>query len=343
MNTQEALQKIREEKLSPIYLVLGTESYLQEQIRKAILEKFSVTDEEDLNYASFDMEESSVNQVLDEAESMPFFGDQRLVFVENPYFLTGEKKASLPEQNIDGLLDYIKNPLDTTVLVFFAPYEKLDERKKISKALKKQVVIDVNPLKEGEVRRFVQQLFENEGITISRNDFDLFLRLTDMDLTKIMTEFQKIKIYAGEQKNITGNVLNELIPKTLEHNIFDMTNYVLKGNTEEALRLYDDLLLQGEETIKINAILIGQLRLYLQTKVLMGIGYQQANIASTLSIHPYRVKLAMQQVRNFSTTQLATLFDELVENDYLVKSGKADKELLFQFFVLKITNQLRQK
>ena len=45
---------------------------------------------------------------------------------------------------------------------------------------------------------------------------------------------------------------------------------------------YDDLLLQGEETIKINAILIGQVRLLLQASILMKVGYQQANIAETL-------------------------------------------------------------
>lgn len=41
-----------------------------------------------------------------------------------------------------------------------------------------------------------------------------------------------------------------------------MTQYILKGKTEQALRLYEDLVMQGEETIKINAILLSQLRLF---------------------------------------------------------------------------------
>ncbi|MCC9082290.1 hypothetical protein LOS20_11410 [Enterococcus faecium] len=44
--------------------------------------------------------------------------------------------------------------------------------------------------------------------------------------------------------------------------------------------------------------MLSQLRLFLQTKFLVKIGYQQANIAETLKIHPYRVKLAMQEVKN---------------------------------------------
>ncbi|MGC3625447.1 DNA polymerase III subunit delta, partial [Enterococcus faecium] len=76
-------------------------------------------------------------------------------------------------------------------------------------------------------------------------------------------------------------VVEELVPKPLEHNIFDLTEFILKGKTEQALRLYEDFVMQGEETIKINAILLSQLRLFLLTKFLVKIGYQQANIAET--------------------------------------------------------------
>ena len=105
--------------------------------------------------------------------------------------------------------------------------------------------------------------------------------------------------------------------------------------------LYEDLLLQGEETIKLNAILLNQIRLFLQTKILAKMGYQQANIADTLKVHPYRVKLALQQVRRFELSRLERLYDELVENDYRMKTGQMDKELLFQLFILKLTAQAK--
>ncbi len=72
--------------------------------------------------------------------------------------------------------------------------------------------------------------------------------------------------------------------------------------------------LQGEETIKLNAILLNQIRLFsTNKKILAKMGYQQANIADTLKVHPYRVKLALQQVRRFELSRLERLYDELVE------------------------------
>ena len=333
LSIQAELQKIRKEKLASCYLILGTEKFLQDQVRTEIVKKIQLEGEDDLNFLSFDMENASLDEVVAEAETLPFFGDQRLVFVENPYFLTGEKVNNGIEQNTDLLTAYLKEPLESTVLVFFAPYEKLDERKKVTKQLKKTaIIINVQQLNEKEVRQYLMNTLENSSIKMERSAIDLFLRLTDLDLSKMMRELQKLVLYGQNQQQITVREVEELVPKTLEHNIFDMTQYILKGKTEQALRLYEDLVMQGEETIKINAILLSQLRLFLQKKFLVKIGYQQANIAETLKIHPYRVKLAMQEVKKFDEHLLVQLFDQLVEMDYQIKTGQIEKELSFQLF-----------
>ena len=238
----------------------------------------------------------------------------------------------------------MKEPLESTVLVFFAPYEKLDETEKVTKQLKKTAtIINVQQLNEKEVRQYLMNTLENSSIKMERNAIDLFLRLTDLDLSKMMRELQKLILYGQNQQQITVREVEQLVPKTLEHNIFDMTQYILKGKTEQALRLYEDLVMQGEETIKINAILLSQLRLFLQAKFLVKIGYQQANIAETLKIHPYRVKLAMQEVRKFDEQLLVQLFDQLVEMDYQIKTGQIEKELSFQLFVLRTGQLLRNR
>lgn len=334
MNVQNALQIIYDQKFQAIYLVVGTEEYLQKQIHQAFLESLHLG-VDDLNFAAFDLEENTVDEVLDEAESMPFFGDYRLIFVESPFILTAEKKTNAPEHDVERLVSYLKNPVDTTILVFFADYEKLDERKKVTKQLKKQAeTIDVEPMSEAQLRRFLQQTLDNDGIDMDREAFELFIRLTDANLTKAMRELQKLQLFASKTKRIRKNDVENLVPKTLEDNVFDLTNYVLQGKTAEALQLYEDLHVQGEETIKINAILISQIRIYLQTAILLKMGYQQGNITRTLNVHPYRVKLAIQQVRKIDSKILTRLYDELIENDYKIKTGQMDKEYLFQLFLL---------
>lgn len=341
MDAQSALTAIKTQPLASIYLVLGKEQYLQDKIRQAFMERLQLT-KDDLDLVVFDMEQDYLNLVVAEADTLPLFSseDKRLIIVENPFFLTAEKKTAAPEHDFADFLTYLQHPADTAVIVFVAPYEKLDERKKITKAIKKAAtVIEAQPLSEKDATVYLKRSVENSGLVMDRKTLDLFVQLTDLDLAKGMRELEKLVLYAGADKIITPEILLALIPKTLDHNLFDLTNYLLTGQTEAALRLYQDLLLQGEETIKLNAILLSQLRLLLQTQILMKQGNQQSNIASILGVHPYRVKLAMQQARRFSLSTLMKVYDQLIENDYLVKTGKMDKELLFELTILEAANQ----
>lgn len=340
MSLQTVLKEIREKKIAPIYLVLGTEIYLSELFKTELLSQLFDPGDDEFNVTSYDMEETPLSTALAEAETLPFFGDHRLVFVENPYFLTSEKKSTSIEHDMKELISYLEQPSDSTIIVFHANVEKLDERKKVTKLLKKNaVVVDVSPMDEKALRTYVQQSIQSEGYEIEPKAFDQLLHLSDFQLTKVMGELQKLYLFSSDDKRITLATVEALVPKSLEHNVFDLSSEILSGNSGKALQTYEDLLLQGEETIKLSAILLSQIRLLLQIKILAQLGYQQANIADALKIHPYRIKLGMQQSKRFELARLEKIFDELVENDFLIKTGRMDKELLFELFILKISGQ----
>ena len=94
--------------------------------------------------------------------------------------------------------------------------------------MKKAIIINVQQLNE-KVRQYLMNTLENSSIKMERSAIDLFLRLTDLDLSKMMRELQKLVLYGQNQQQITVREVEELVPKTLEHNIFDMTQYILKG------------------------------------------------------------------------------------------------------------------
>lgn len=65
-------------------------------------------------------------------------------------------------------------------------------------------------------------------------------------------------------------------------------------------------------------------------------GYTEKDIASTLSIHPYRVKLAIQNSRNYSNELLIEYIDKLATLDYEIKSGEKDADTGLELFLLGI-------
>ena len=314
MNYTAEMAKITKGQFSPVYLFLGTESYLADSAKQTLIQATLAEDERDLNFGIYDMEEVPVGVALDDAESVPFFGDKRLVIMDRPNFFTAEKS----KQKIDHDLVWLENYL-----------------KKITKLLKKTAtVIEVNTLSEKEVRHFLKDTIANEGYTMTPEAFELFIQLTDAKLSTAMSELPKLLLFSSDTKQITKSAVNDLVAKSLEQNIFALVEYVLKRQTANALSLYQDLLLQKEDPIKINAILMTQFRLLLQVKFLEKKGYQQGDSAGMLKVHPYRVKLAIQQARKFSEKVLVSAFEGLVDAEYRLKTGQGDKEMQFELFVL---------
>lgn len=233
MNYTAEMAKITKGQFSPVYLFLGTESYLADSAKQTLIQATLAEDERDLNFGIYDMEEVPVGVALDDAESVPFFGDKRLVIMDRPNFFTAEKSKQKIDHDLVWLENYLKNPPDFTILAFFAPYEKLDERKKITKLLKKTAtVIEVNTLSEKEVRHFLKDTIANEGYTMTPEAFELFIQLTDAKLSTAMSELPKLLLFSSDTKQITKSAVNDLVAKSLEQNIFALVEYVLKDKRQ---------------------------------------------------------------------------------------------------------------
>lgn len=343
-NIQKELANIRKGDFAPIYLVLGTERYFVEQIRENLLEHALDEESFDLNFANFDMKENTIDDALFEAASLPFFGERKLVFLENPYFLTGERVKKAPEHDLKALEEYLENPAEFSILVFFAPYEKLDRRKKISKLIEKNArVIDVSSPWPNEANSYIKEVVKEQGYRFTEGAFQLFTERTDGKITSMMHELDKLFLFHLDSKQITKDSIRQLVPKSLEQNVFELNTLVLNNQVNASVEAYHDLLVQKEEPIKIVALLIAQFRLLLQVKILQKQGYPQGDIAKVLKVHPYRVKLALQNIRRYDQKLLSEALNYLIDADFKMKTGQIDQELQVELFIMRFAQQSKLK
>jgi len=332
------IEKIKKEQLKPLYAITGTERMLIEEVTASLTETVRSKQEDDMNIMHFDLNETSIDDVVYEAESFPFFGGQKLIFVHSSYIFPGKKVSSAVKHTPSLLEDYLKDPSDFSILVFIAPYDKLDKRKKITKALLKSAeVIDVTPASEKDTADYLKNYAQSRGYSMSREAFERLLQLTDRNLSKAKGELDKLMVYHVEDKEITMATIDKLVSKSLEQNIFELNERVLKKNVKQSIELYQDLLHQKEDPIKILALMISQFRLLLQVKILRTKGYQQADIAGILKVHPYRVKLALQTEKAFKQEILSRAHRHLITADYEIKSGKVNPEMEIELFIWKFS------
>ncbi|WP_125767757.1 DNA polymerase III subunit delta [Companilactobacillus furfuricola] len=335
MKINELKKQLNAGKIDNVYYVTGQETAFIQSVQK-LFKALLTPEEAEMNFASFDLTNVSLEDMIGEAISAPFFGERRLVFAEDPYFLTGEKIKHSVEQNVDLLVEYLKDPAPSTILVIFATYEKLDQRKKITKQLKKTATeIDAGKLDSHLLAKALSKQLNDEGFNIDQGAMELLVNKTKGSYSLALNQLDKLKLYAMKTKMIDSQAVNELVPQSLDDNVFDLMNQILNRNIYQAEELYHQFSLQKIDPILLTAIFTSQLRSLIQTKILSKKGLSEATIAKQLKIHPYRVKMSLKQSRNLKLSSLSKMFQEIVDLDFQVKSGQGDKELLFDLFIAK--------
>lgn len=333
-------KQIKKKDFSPIYVLYGTESFLINETKQLLAKHVLADDESEFNLSTYDLEETPLEVALEDAETFPFMGEKRLIFMNNPSFLTSEKAKDKVEHNIKKLEAYIQAPSPFSIIVLAGNYEKLDERKKITKELKRKAVIgDAKKLSEQELKTWVQERVAASGKQMEQDALERMIMLAGPNLFMLSTEVDKLVLYAEDMKKITTEMVEMLVSRSLEQNVFMLTEKIVHRKIAEALRIYYDLLKQNEEPIKILAIISGQFRLIYQVKELAGRGYGQQQIAGHIKVHPFRVKLAAGYAKDFTETELAEIMKMLADADYQSKTGGMNKELLIEMFLLRLNNQ----
>ncbi|MBA9085143.1 DNA polymerase-3 subunit delta [Fontibacillus solani] len=337
MDIKSAIKDIKAGKVSPLYLCYGTEKYQIQEFVKLLQDQLVDRDQRDFAVATYDLTETPVEVVVEEAETLPFLVPRKLIIVRDSSLFMAGKEGGKLEHKIDALASYLNNPADHSVLLFLVNGEKLDERKKIVKAMKAAgTVLSFMPLGQNELVEWVIRGVEKRGCRMDREAAETLIAANGVQMTSLAVEVDKLCLYAGEGGLIDSAVVEQLVARSTEQNVFVMVEHIAGLKLDKALSIFYELLKQREEPIKIAALIARQFRIMLQVKDLARQSYSQQQIASQLGLHPYAVKVAGEQARKFEAAQLKAILNDLAQLDYKMKTGGIDKVLGLELFLLKL-------
>ena len=304
-----------------IYLIYGNKDYrINEEIKKITknIDKINIT--------KYDLNTDDIKDIINDAETYSLFQEKKAIIIENANMFTGSTS-----KDADNIEKYIENENPQTTLILTVRGEKIDSRKKITKLLqKKGKIIELN--EDINIDNLIKKEFKD--YKIDNKTLMLFKNRVGTNPLIIENEINKIKLYK-DNNEITEEDILKVTSKTVEIDIFKLIDDIVKRNKEEGIEIYHEMLKINEEPLKIVIMLANQFRIMYQSKELMLKGYTEKDIASLLKIHPYRVKLALQNSRNYSSKTLLKYLNELADIDIGIKTGKINKDLALELFILK--------
>lgn len=320
-----------------IMAIYGEVPELVEKKSNEIVESYLNEKKDDFNYVKYNLYDTSFNQIIEEALTMPFISEKKAIVVKNAFIFTGEKVSKDIQPNNEQVNEFLEKYDGENFIIFEVYQNKLDERKKITKTLKKtSKLAKVEQMSEQEIKNWIKNKLHENFKDIKQDALDLFIELTGINFNIVSQELEKIILFLGERTTINKKDVEEIINRSLEQNVFLLTEYIQKGKKYKAIQLIKDLIVMKEEPIKLLALITSNYRLYYQCKILSRKGYSGQQIAKTINVHPYRVKLALNQVKHYQLTHLLNIIDQCAETDYKLKSSYLDKQLILELFILSL-------
>ena len=340
----EESQKLTLSNLPSLSLFTGTDQGQFEVMKSQVLKQIGY-DSADLNFAYFDMKEVAYKDVELELVSLPFFADEKIVILDHFVDITTAKKRFLTDDELKSFEEYFDNPSPTTKLLIFAE-GKLDSKRRLVKLLKRDAkVFDAVEAKEQELRQYFQKWSQEQGLQFANNSFENLLIKSGFQFSEIHKNLLFLQSYKEDSVIEEEDIVNA-IPKTLQDNIFDLTQFILTKKMDQARDLVRDLTLQGEDEIKLIAVMLGQFRTFTQVKILAESGQTESQIASSLGSflgrnpNPYQIKFALRDSRGLSLSFLKQAISYLIETDYQIKTGLYEKGFLFEKALIQIASQV---
>ncbi|MBQ8804825.1 MAG: DNA polymerase III subunit delta [Tyzzerella sp.] len=307
-----------------VYLLYGEEAYLKKQYKEK-LRNAMLSPDDNMNYAYYEGKGINVKEVIDLAETLPFFAERRLIIMED----TGFFKNASPE-----LSDYIKELPETTAMIFVE--SEIDKRGKLYKAVQsKGRAVELGRQDEATLLRWIAGSVKRENKQISENTIRHFLAKVGTDMENIQKELEKLFCYAMEKDVISVEDVEVICTTQITNQIFDMVNAVAEKQQRKALDYYYDLIALKEPPMRILFLLARQFKLLLEVKEMDRLGLARKEIGEKAGLNPFVVGKYQAQAKAFSVSELRTIIEDSVDTEECVKTGRLTDMLGVELFIMK--------
>lgn len=307
-----------------IYLLYGEEAYLKKQYKERFV-KAMIPEGDTMNYAYYEGKNTNPKEIIDLAETMPFFAEKRLIVLEN----TGFFKNAEP-----GLADYVKEMPETTHLIFVE--EEIDKRGRLFKAVKScGHIVEMKRQDETTLIRWILGIVKREGKLMTESAVRCFIAKVGDDMEKIQRELEKLFCFCMERSEITVADIEEICSTQITNQIFDMVDAVAGKQQKKALDYYYNLLALKEPPMRILYLLTRQFKLLLEVKELERLGYGQKDIGAKAGLMPFLVGKYRAQARAFKARELRGIVEAGVQTEENVKTGRMGDVLSVELFLVK--------
>ena len=288
-------EHLKKKTFKNVYLLYGDEAYLRNQYRDR-LKQAMISDGDTMNLSCFEGKGIDEKELTALADTVPFFSDYRLIFVES----------------------------------------EVDKRNKLFKAVSAAgYAANLTMPGDKQLILWLAGMVKKENKLIQEQTLQYFLQIVEHDMNGMRQEMEKLICYVGQRQVIEKADVDAVCCVFVENKIFDMIRAVAEKNQRQAMQLYDDLVTLKEPPMRILYLIIKQFNTLYEIRDLAVQGYPASAIAEKTAVRDFIVKRNISLGRHFELSALRQAVEDGTELEEAVKTGRITDRLAVEMMIQK--------
>jgi len=289
----------------------------------------------DLNISVYGEDSPDINKIYNDAVSIPFLSEKKMIVLEKLWSKWGKDDKKK-------IVDILPKIPETTVLLFFEDKNLVEKKAKskdlaeLIKNIPSQNVFDFNKMNEREISQFINKKVKEDGYNIDYQAINTLSTLVGNNSRQIDQEIKKLMAYRFNDKNIRNEDVLKIVKANVNVNIFNLTDALAKKDIKNSQRIINGLIDSGENIISILSMIGTQFHNLILIKLGEEEKISKETVISETKMHPYVYQKNFGQIRNFSWEKIREIYQEILEADTAIKTGKKDAGLAIDMLITKI-------
>ena len=298
---------------------------------------------------TLDGRQVTLDQLRNVCETVPFLVGKRLAIIKGlleRFEARGKSRRQKKIVNVNRhgeyktFSSYISRIPDSTILVLLE--SRIANNNPLFRELADKAVIKSFPLlRDTQLRQWVKGCVTEEGGNISPQAVYLLTKLVGSNLWIMTSEINKL-ILLTLGRRIEEEDVKTLVSYAQQDSVFAMVDAIVEFKVELAEQLLQQLLQRGAAPAYLMTMLSRQVRMIVRAKELTRQKKPGTEIQSKLGLTAeFALRKTLEQAKRYSLPRLKRVYDQLLEADLSIKTGKCDAELALNLLVAELCQRDR--
>jgi DNA polymerase-3 subunit delta len=349
MNPAEVIAQAKKGQLQPLYLVVGEERFLRDQVVAEVRAAALGSGVPAFNEDKFQAGEVDVDKVISAARTVPMMAPKRFVLVRGLERWDSARDSAREREKDDGagddssatspldrLATYAAGPIDSTCVVLVA--EKIDGRRKLMALAKRQgFLVTCDALPAGALVDWIEARVRAKGHAMDRDVAEVLAAIAGPELAYVNDAIERLSLFAGAGGAIDEAAVAECVARVRTADTWALVDAVGQRNLGAGLRILADVYDPRDRGLPLLGALAWSIRQLAKYQAATAQGASSDDAARRAGVfQPFRARELAQKARGFRAREVERWLLVLAETDVALKSSRRPADAILEDMLVRM-------